>query len=111
MPVLAVLDEPDGPLVVHVEVVDDLPERPDELPAVRCEDRPESGRRGRLRRATARCAGHSGGRGTGLSARERSRQPEPWEDAVIEAGHGADPLAGEGEHVEAGPLADAGRAA
>ena len=32
-----------------------------------------------------------------LSARERSRQPEPWEHAVLEAGHGADPVAGEGE--------------
>ena len=32
-----------------------------------------------------------------LSPRERSRQPEPWEHAVVEAGHGADPVAGEGE--------------
>src|ERR1700732_3753192 len=46
-----------------------------------------------------------------LSARERSREPEPWERAVLEAGHGADPVAGEGEDVEAGPVADAGRGA
>src|SRR5438270_2171374 len=46
-----------------------------------------------------------------LSARERSRQPEGWEDAVLEAGHGAYPVTGEGEDVEAHPVADAtGRA-
>jgi hypothetical protein len=32
--------------------------------------------------------------------------PEPWEHAVLEAGHGADPVAGEGEDDEAGPMAD-----
>src|SRR5260370_5285243 len=42
-----------------------------------------------------------------LSARERRRQPEPWEHAVIEAGDGADPVAGEGEDEEAGSVADA----
>src|SRR6266542_1909001 len=42
-----------------------------------------------------------------LSARERSRQPEPWEHALVEAGDRADPVAGEGEDVEAGPVADA----
>ena len=31
-----------------------------------------------------------------LSVRERSRQPEPCEHAVVEAGHGANPVAGEG---------------
>ena len=44
------------------------------------------------------------------AARERSRQPEPWEHAVLEAGHGADPVAGEGEDEEADAVADAGRA-
>src|SRR6266545_2020430 len=43
-----------------------------------------------------------------LSARERSRQPEPWEHAVVEAGEGADPVAGEGEDEQAGPVADVG---
>ena len=38
---------------------------------------------------------------------ERSRQPEPWEHAVVEASHGADPIAGESEDEEAGPMADA----
>src|SRR5215831_20934884 len=42
-----------------------------------------------------------------LSVRERSRQPEPWEHAVVEAGEGADPVAAEGENVEADPVADA----
>jgi hypothetical protein len=46
-----------------------------------------------------------------LSARERSRQPKPWEHGVLKAGHGADPVAGEGEDVEADPVADAGRGA
>src|SRR4051812_19917794 len=50
-------------------------------------------------------------REAGLSAGERSRQPEQGQDAVVEAGHGADPVAGEGEHVEAGPMADPGRGA
>src|SRR5258708_29162266 len=45
--------------------------------------------------------------GSCLSAGERSRQPEPCEDAVLEAGHGADPVAAEGEDVEAGAVADA----
>src|SRR5215472_4584753 len=49
--------------------------------------------------------------GCWLSARQRSRQPERWEHAVVEAGHGADPVAGEGEHVQAGPVADAVEAA
>src|SRR5215469_10418329 len=44
-----------------------------------------------------------------LSARERSRQPEPRQHAVVEAGHGAYPIAGKGEHVEAGRVADSGR--
>src|SRR5215831_11688007 len=44
----------------------------------------------------------------GLPARERSWQPEPGEHAVLEAGQGADPVAGESEHVEAGAVADAG---
>jgi hypothetical protein len=46
--------------------------------------------------------------GSCLSAWERSRQPEPWEHAVVEAGEGADPVAGEGEDEQAGPMADAG---
>src|ERR1017187_9293481 len=46
-----------------------------------------------------------------LSAPKRSREGEPREHAVVEAGHGADPVAGEGEHVEAGPVADAGSGA
>jgi hypothetical protein len=50
-------------------------------------------------------------RESGLSARERSRQPEPWEHAVVEAGDGADPVAGEGEEEKADTVADAGRAA
>src|SRR5205807_2311341 len=49
--------------------------------------------------------------GSWLPGRERSPQPEPWEHAVLEAGHGADPVAGEGEDVEANPMADAVRAA
>src|SRR6266508_3342662 len=49
--------------------------------------------------------------GSCLSARKRSRQPEPWEHAVVEAGDGADPVAREGEDEEAGPVADAGRGA
>src|SRR6266542_3892050 len=49
--------------------------------------------------------------GSCLSARKRSRQPEPWEHAVVEAGHGADPVAGEGEDEQAGSVADAGRGA
>jgi hypothetical protein len=31
------------------------------------------------------------------SVRERPRQPEPWEHGVVETGHGANPVAGEGE--------------
>src|SRR5260370_3700568 len=46
--------------------------------------------------------------GSWLSARERSREPEPSRHAVIETGHCADPGAGEGEGREADPLA-AGR--
>ena len=42
-----------------------------------------------------------------VPARERARQPEPREHAVLEAGHGADPVAGEGEDEEADPVADA----
>ena len=49
--------------------------------------------------------------GTWLLARERSRQPKPWEHGVLKAGHGADPVAGEGENVQADPVADAGRGA
>ena len=41
------------------------------------------------------------------SVGERPRQPEPREHAALEAGHGADPVAGEGEDQEAGPVADA----
>src|SRR5713101_6504195 len=47
--------------------------------------------------------------GSWLSARERSRYPEPWEHAVFEAGHGGNPFAGEGKDVKADPVADAGR--
>ena len=36
-------------------------------------------------------------KGGHLSARKRSRQPEPWEHAALKADHGADPLAGERE--------------
>src|SRR6266508_3610103 len=46
--------------------------------------------------------------GSCLSARKRSRQPEPWEHAAVEAGEGADPVAGEGEDEQAGSMADAG---
>src|SRR5262245_6311584 len=46
-----------------------------------------------------------------LSARERSREPERWQDGVLEARHGADPFAGQGEHVEAHAVADATRRA
>src|SRR5215471_18543584 len=46
--------------------------------------------------------------GSCLSVWERSRQPEPWEHAVVEAGAGADPVAGEGEDDEADRMADAG---
>src|SRR6266540_6588529 len=46
--------------------------------------------------------------GSCLSARKRSRQPEPWEHAVVEAGEDADPVAGEGEDEQAGSMADAG---
>src|SRR5215211_7875081 len=49
--------------------------------------------------------------GNWLSARERSRQPKPWEHGVLKAGHGADPVAGDGENVQADPVADAGRGA
>jgi hypothetical protein len=49
--------------------------------------------------------------GSCLSARKRSRQPEPWEHAVLEARDGADPVAREGEDEEAGPVADACRGA
>ena len=49
--------------------------------------------------------------GNGLSARERSRQPKPSEHGVLKAGHGADPVAGEGEDVQADSVADAGRGA
>ena len=38
--------------------------------------------------------------------RERARQPEPWEQAVVEARHGTDPIAGEGQDEKAGPAAD-----
>src|SRR3989442_16009731 len=43
-----------------------------------------------------------------LSARERWRRPEAREDAVVEAGEGADAVAGEGEYEKAGSMADAG---
>src|SRR5512132_2229756 len=49
--------------------------------------------------------------GSYLSAGKRSRQPEPWKHAVVEAGDGADPVAREGEDEQAGPVADAGRGA
>src|SRR3989442_15881327 len=43
-----------------------------------------------------------------LSARERWRRPEAREDAVVEAGEGADEVPGEGEDEKAGSMADAG---
>ena len=46
---------------------------------------------------------------TSLSAGERSRQTKPGQHAVLEAGHGADPVAGEGEHDEASRMADTAR--
>ena len=46
--------------------------------------------------------------GSWLSDGERSRQPEPWEHAVVEAGEGADTVAGEGEDEQAGSMADVG---
>src|SRR5260370_40313625 len=42
-----------------------------------------------------------------FSARERARQAERWEHVVVETGHGADPVAGEGEDEQAGAVADA----
>jgi len=47
--------------------------------------------------------------GSWLSIRERRRQLEPWEHTVFETGHGADPVAGEGEDEEPDPVTDAGR--
>src|SRR5215831_4431573 len=44
-----------------------------------------------------------------LSAGEGLWEPEPWEYAAFEAGHGADPVACEGEDVEADSSADSGR--
>src|SRR6266567_3412711 len=44
-----------------------------------------------------------------LSAGERSRQTKPGQHAVLEAGHAADPMAGEGEHEEASRMADTSR--
>src|ERR1700739_3242196 len=44
---------------------------------------------------------------TGLLAWERMRKPEPWVHVVLEASHGADPVAGEGEDEHAGAVADA----
>ncbi len=44
-----------------------------------------------------------------LSAGERSRESEPRKHAVVEAGPGADPVVGEGEDIEAHPVADAVR--
>src|ERR1043166_10005003 len=44
-----------------------------------------------------------------LPAWEGAWEPEPRQHAVVEAGHGADPVAGQGEHVEAGRVADSGR--
>ena len=44
--------------------------------------------------------------GSYIPARERSRQPEPRERAVLEAGHGADAVAGEGEDDEPDPVAE-----
>ena len=35
------------------------------------------------------------------------RKPEPWVHVVLEASHGADPVAGEGEDEHAGAVADA----
>src|SRR4029453_17394458 len=45
----------------------------------------------------------------GLPPRKRLRYPEPRVHAVLEAGHGADPVAGEGQDEQAGSVADAGR--
>src|SRR5260370_30107888 len=47
--------------------------------------------------------------GSWLSARERSRYPEPWEDAVFEPGHGGNTFAGEGKGGKTDPLAHARR--
>src|SRR5206468_4437169 len=44
-------------------------------------------------------------------ARERAREAEPRQHAGLEAGHAAYPVAGEGEHVEAGGVAGSVRAA
>src|SRR5215207_3476600 len=41
------------------------------------------------------------------SGRERSRQPERREHALVEVGDRPDPVAGEGEDVEPGPVAEA----
>jgi hypothetical protein len=46
-----------------------------------------------------------------LSVRKRLQQLEPSEHAALEAGHGADPVAAEGEDEEPNPVADAGGAA
>src|SRR5438876_4760563 len=65
--------------------------------------------RARTGRCQADLALHDGG--TGLSAWERVRQSEPWVHALLEAGHCADPVAGEGEDEQAGSVANAGRTA
>jgi carboxymethylenebutenolidase len=48
--------------------------------------------------------------GRELSARQRSRQPEPRQHAGLETDHGADPVAAEGQDVQADPVPDAVRA-
>src|SRR3981081_531770 len=42
-----------------------------------------------------------------LSAGEGAWEAERWEHVVVETGHGADPVAGEGEDEQAGAVADA----
>src|SRR3982751_2450653 len=45
--------------------------------------------------------------GRPVVVRQRAWQAEPGQDAVLEAGQGADPAAVEGEDVETDPVADA----
>jgi hypothetical protein len=58
--------------------------------------------------ASRRCPCRPVGRALNVSARQRSRYSEPWKHAVLEAGHGADPITGEAQNIEPDPVADAG---
>src|SRR3984885_3432782 len=49
--------------------------------------------------------------GSRLSAGQRPRQPEVWENAAVEAGHRADPVTGESKNEQAGAVPYAVRGA